>query len=54
MNTEDKLDILREILLTDDRELAQRITQKLDKLEKRQGNLSARVQPIIDEPAGVH
>ena len=49
MNTEDKLDILREILLTDDRELAQRITQKLDKLEKSQGNLSARVQPIIDE-----
>lgn len=47
MESDDKLSILREILLMDDRELAERINARLKKMEETQNNLSERVEPII-------
>ncbi len=49
MNSEDKLEVLKKILLTDDREFAQEITRKIEYLEKHQKNLSERVEPILDD-----
>ncbi len=49
---EDKLRLLREILLIDDREIASAITKRLDEisdtLEKRE-NLSEKIDPILDD-----
>ncbi len=49
MNSDDKLEVLKTILLKDDREFAQEITRKIQFLEKHQKNLSERVDPILDD-----
>jgi len=49
MNSDDKLEVLKTILLKDDREFAQEITKKIQFLEKHQKNLSERVDPILDD-----
>lgn len=52
MNENDKLAILKELLLTDEREYAQSITNKLEMLEAlvhEKTRLSEKVDPIIDD-----
>ena len=49
MNSDDKLEVLKTILLKDDREFAVEITRKIEFLEKHQKNLSERVDPILDD-----
>ena len=52
MDQEDKLNILKQILLTDDRELASSIEQKIETLEdtiNKKENLSEKVDPIIND-----
>ncbi len=52
MNQEDKLNILKDILLTDEREYASSIQKKIELLEEtinKQKNLSQKIDPIIDE-----
>ena len=52
MDQEDKLSILKQILLTDDRELASSIEQKIKTLEdtiNKKDNLSEKVDPIIND-----
>lgn len=52
MNQEDKLNILKDILLTDEREYASNIQKKIELLEEtinKQKKLSRKVTPIIDE-----
>lgn len=52
MNQEDKLKILKDILLTDDREYASSIQKKIELLEEtinKQNKLSKKVDPIIEE-----
>ncbi|WP_240643099.1 cell envelope biogenesis protein OmpA [Sinomicrobium pectinilyticum] len=51
MNENDKLNILKDILLTDDREYAETIAQKISALEKvlhTRSELAGKVDPIID------
>ncbi|WGK66029.1 cell envelope biogenesis protein OmpA [Croceiramulus getboli] len=48
MNSEERLDILKEILLTDDREFARKITRKVAQLEEQQSHLNERVEPVIN------
>ncbi len=51
MNDSEKLIQLKELLLTEDRDFAQKILQKLDSLEEtvyKQDKLSEKVDPIID------
>ncbi|WP_452601481.1 cell envelope biogenesis protein OmpA [Pontimicrobium sp. MEBiC06410] len=52
MNQEDKLSILKDILLTDEREYASKIQKKIELLEEtinKQKKLSQKVDPIIDD-----
>ncbi len=52
MNQEDKLKILKDILLTDEREYASSIHEKIKTLEdtiNKKNNLSEKIEPIIDE-----
>ncbi len=52
MNQEDKLKILKDILLTDEREYASSIQKKIELLEEtlnKQNELSKKIEPIIDE-----
>ena len=49
MSSDDKFEFLKKILLTDDRELAQEIEQKIRHLEEHQKNLSDRIDPILDD-----
>lgn len=52
MDQEDKLNILKQILLTDDRELASSIEEKIKTLEdtiNKKDNLSEKVDPIIND-----
>ncbi|NER12933.1 cell envelope biogenesis protein OmpA [Leptobacterium flavescens] len=52
MNEDDKLNILKDILLTDDREYAESISRKIRILEEiieQREKLSTKVDPIIDE-----
>lgn len=51
MNQDEKLNIIKDILLTDEREFASSIEEKLSHLESiinQQGKLSEKVDPIID------
>ena len=51
MNDSEKLIQLKELLLTEDRDFAQKILNKLDSLEEtvyKQDKLSEKVDPIID------
>ena len=52
MNQDEKLSILKDILLTDEREYAKRVEEKLKVVEdivNKQKQLSERVDPIIDQ-----
>jgi len=52
MNASDKLEILKELLLTDEREYAESITKKLEALEEtvnKRNKLSPKVEPIIQD-----
>ncbi|AEH00633.1 hypothetical protein [Lacinutrix sp. 5H-3-7-4] len=52
MNQDEKLNILKDILLTDEREYAQKVEEKLKVVEEiinKQNKLSERVNPIIDD-----
>lgn len=49
MKSEERLEVLKEILLTDERELANNLAKKLHNIEQRQQNLPDRVSPTIDE-----
>ncbi|OIQ23303.1 cell envelope biogenesis protein OmpA [Lacinutrix sp. MedPE-SW] len=52
MNQEERLSILKDILLTDEREYAKKVEEKLRVVEdivNRQNKLSERVNPIIDD-----
>ncbi|MFP2996948.1 cell envelope biogenesis protein OmpA [Spongiivirga sp. MCCC 1A20706] len=52
MNASDKLEILKELLLTDEREYAESITKKLEVLEEtvnKRNKLSPKVEPIIED-----
>lgn len=49
MRSDDKLEVLKKILLTDEREFAEEITRKIEYLESHQKNLSERVEPILDD-----
>ncbi|WP_452224061.1 cell envelope biogenesis protein OmpA [Lacinutrix chionoecetis] len=52
MNQDERLSILKDILLTDEREYAQKVEEKLRIVEEvinKQNKLSERVNPIIDE-----
>lgn len=52
MQEQDKLDIIKDILFTDDREYAERISKRLNLLEKKieeKKQLSSLVNPLIDE-----
>lgn len=49
MNSEDKLTILKEILLTEEREFDRTILQKIKELQEIQGDLNVRVDPILEE-----
>jgi hypothetical protein len=48
MNSEDKLKVLKEILLTEEREFDKDILKKIQELKDRQGDLNERVDPILD------
>lgn len=49
MNSDERLDILKELLLTDDIEPDKDILRKIQMLEARQDDLSQRVNPIMEE-----
>lgn len=49
MNSEDKLKVLKEILLTEDREVDKDILIKIKELQESQVQLNERVNPIMDE-----
>jgi len=52
MNQDERLNILKDILLTDEREYAKKVEEKLkivEELVSKQNKLSERVNPIIDE-----
>lgn len=52
MNQDERLSILKDILLTDEREYAQKVEEKLKVVEdivRQQSQLSERVNPLIDE-----
>ena len=48
MNSDERLEVLKEILLTDDREFVDKITRKIEALEKEQASLPERVHPVLD------
>jgi len=48
MNSDERLEILKELLLTDDREPDKDIIRKIQALETRQEHLSDRVDPILE------
>lgn len=52
MNEKDKLEVLKDILFTDDREYAERIAKRIEIIEQTvndRGNLSSKVDPIIEQ-----
>lgn len=52
MNTDEKLELLKSLLLTDEREYAQSISVKISKLEetlRERAKLSEKVSPIIQD-----
>lgn len=49
MTSEERLDILKEILLTNDKEPDKDILLKIKALEESQAHLSERIEPIMDE-----
>lgn len=49
MTSEERLDILKEILLTNEREPDKDILLKIQALEKSQASLSDRIEPILDK-----
>ena len=49
MTTDERLEILKELLLTDEKKPENDIYRKLKDLEERQQHLSDRVGPILDE-----
>lgn len=53
MTSEERLDILKEILLTNEREPDKDIMLKIQALEKSQASLSERVEPILDQRLSV-
>lgn len=49
MTTDERLEILKELLLTNEQEPDKDVYQKIKNLEERQNHLSDRVNPILDE-----
>lgn len=49
MDSKERLEILKEILLTEEREFDRDLVLKIQKLENKQEHLSDRVTPILDE-----
>ncbi len=49
MNSEDKLKVLKEILLTEEREFDKNLLLKIEKLTREQNQLSERVSPLMEE-----
>lgn len=49
MTTDERLEILKELLLTNEKEPEKDVYQKIKNLEERQNHLSDRVNPILDE-----
>lgn len=49
MNSEDKLKVLKEILLTEEREFDKDLLLKIEKLAQEQNQLSERVSPLMEE-----
>lgn len=49
MNSEDKLKVLKEILLTEEREFDKDLLLKIERLAKEQNQLSERVSPLMEE-----
>ncbi|WP_299674716.1 cell envelope biogenesis protein OmpA [uncultured Dokdonia sp.] len=49
MNSKERLEILKEILLTEEREFDRDLVLKIEQLRSEQENLSDRVTPILDE-----
>lgn len=49
MNSEDKLKILKDLLLTEEREFDKELMLKIEKLTREQSQLSERVSPLMEE-----
>ncbi len=49
MDSKERLEILKEIILTDEREFDKDLLMKIQKLESEQNHLSERVDPILNE-----
>ena len=49
MNSEDKLKILKELLLTEEREFDKDLLLKIEKLSREQSELSENISPLMEE-----